>query len=48
MFIIVLTASTDVGIMERALSLGVARYLQRLDALDFCIEAAKRLLTLSA
>ena len=41
--IIVLTASPDVDIMERALNLGVARYLQIFD-LDFCVEEAKRLL----
>jgi CheY-like chemotaxis protein len=46
--IIVLTASANVGIMERALSLGVARYLQKPDSFDFCIEEAMRLLTLSA
>ena len=46
--IIVLTASSDPGIMERALSLGVARYLLTSDGIELCIEEAKNLLTLSA
>ena len=46
--IIVLTASSDTGMMERALSLGVARYLLMSDGIDLCIEEVKSLLTLSA
>jgi CheY-like chemotaxis protein len=46
--IIVLTPSSDAGIIERALSLGVMRYLLMSDGIDVCIEEAKSLLTLSA
>jgi len=46
--IIVLAASSDAGMMDRALSLGVARYLMISDGIDPCIEEVKSFLTLSA